>query len=179
MSQDTVLAQAQRDTLRRLTDNSFFVPVSFEEANVDGQTSTRETIHVQCRELPLETLLFILADLMFRVGDHAMTKSGEILSNKLKQYADEKDARKQEALLAELIGSLVPTLLSMLPHTPELVARVLVDCVIGATPDDVRRLGVSPSMAILSGILTRLDSEEVRDQFKRFFATLWIKFRRK
>lgn len=173
------LIQAQRDTLRRLTDNSFYVPVTFSEAIDDEEASSQVTLHIQCREMPMETLLESISDLIYRLGDHAITTSGEIISQKLTQFADAKEKEKQDEALAQLFGALIPTLLSILPHAPEIVSKILLDCIIGATPDDVKRLGVSPSLAILQGVIARLESKEVKEQFIRFFATLWSKFGRK
>lgn len=180
MADTTAVSIGQRDLLRRLADNSFYVPVKFTEQNAEEEGESVSSVNVRCRELPLTTLLAVVSELIVRVGDRVMSSSGTLIQQNLEELASipAADKAKREEVLATLLGSLVPTILHTLPHTPDLVERILVDCIYDADLDTVHQLGTVQALALLTAIVERIDNEEARKYVAGFFAALWSKFKK-
>jgi len=177
-----MIEQNHKEVLRRLTNNSFYVKLEFDERIEGEETSERVSLSVPCREIPMSTMLYVLAEITKELGESALT-SGSLLGNYLEQLAQvegsDDDAKAQRnKIFGQLIGALLPTILNTLPRLPHLIGRILGDCIIGATPDDVEALGFAQSMKVLTAILNRIDNAEVKKLVVDFFTALWGKIKR-
>jgi len=157
----------QLDVLSRLCDNTFDVKLT-----VNGTD-----IALRCRELPFSRFTATLAALGSAFGDEIVSSSRSIAvhiaeaTEIVQRMSQEKDeSRITFEHLVPLLSTAIPLLISGVERVPGLLDKVLLDCIVDARDEHIRRLPMDVGVAVLREVFERLDTEYVAEQLTAVFS---------
>lgn len=167
---DAAITRA-RSGLRELVDSTFFVRVRVSRTIEGEETPAEKFLDLECRELSLSVLLSVISELLRTATSNAIVH-GTIIGKRVTEVMEAKEPADKRKAAAELVGASIPALLEILPHFPELIERILLDCIVESTPEDVKRIGLMPALQILEQVMKRLDQDETIKAVSGFFTPI-------
>lgn len=166
------MAAEKQDAFLRMIDSSFYVPITI------GTKDGEEEVKIRCRELPMTTLIYTTTRL-FRLASENAVLHGALLSKNIDEVVNAGSDEERRTAASRVFTSFLPILLDVLPSAPDLVERILLDCIIGATPEDIRFLSFANGMAIINEIVQRLEADEVKKHVSGFILAIGRLFQMK
>lgn len=150
------------DALAKLSDSTFFVQL---------KTASGEAVDVQLREMPFTTLTFVLSRIVAKLSESAMGSLADLSLSiaRIVELGQQNDTRALELRMVNMLGGMLPLLTTTIAQMPELLERVLLDCIVDATPTVVSQISVTHGVTMLSAVCQRINPEDIAEKLTPVF----------
>lgn len=175
-----------KSALSLLVDDTFTIELT---------TSKGQKIPVELRELPANLLFDIVNVVIQQAGAGALEATPEISAKMAtlisftesltkKDAANDSDRDEQKrvetagraANIAAIVGSVLPIALRVLPQVPEVMERLLLACIVDATPQLVKVFKAKDAFKVINAVMKKIDADEFAESLASFFdqaTALW------